>query len=123
MIKRILVVDDDDNIRRLVKLSFMHEDFEIHEASDGEEAVEIAFKIKPDLVILDVMMPKKVGYKVCKEIKENPRTQNAHVIFITARGGAVSEKIGALSGGDDFITKPFEISELREKVNKALKMD
>ena len=121
MTRKILVVDDDDNIRRLVNLSLMGEDFEFHEASDGEEAVAVALKIQPDLILLDIMIPKKIGYEVCKEIKENPRTKNAHIIFISARLSNNAENACAMSGGDDFIAKPFEVSELREKVNKAFK--
>jgi len=120
MAKKILIADDDDNIRRLVKMTFMDEGFEIHEASDGDEAINKAREVKPDLVILDVMMPKKVGYEVCEEIKNDPETEHAYVIFITARGTSVAEKAGESSGGDDFMVKPFEPAELRERVKKAL---
>ena len=123
MAKKILIADDDDNIRELVNMTLMDEGFEIHEACDGEEAINKAFEIKPDLVILDVMMPKKVGYKVCEEIKSNPETSHAYVIYITARGTSIAEKTGSTSGGDEFMVKPFEPMELRQRVKKALNME
>jgi len=123
MAKKILIADDDDNIRRLVKMTLMDEGLETHEACDGEEAIKKVWEIKPDLVVLDVMMPKKVGYEVCEEIKNNRETSHAYVIFMTARGTSVAEASGTSSGGDEFMVKPFEPAELRQKVKKALNME
>jgi two-component system, OmpR family, alkaline phosphatase synthesis response regulator PhoP len=120
MAKRILIADDEDNIRELVRASLEDEGYELFEARDGEEAVAVAKKIKPDLIVLDVMMPGKVGYQVCEEVKADPATRHAYVIFLSARGRPVAEMTGKLRGGDEYLTKPFDPLELVRRVNKAL---
>jgi two-component system, OmpR family, alkaline phosphatase synthesis response regulator PhoP len=120
--KKILVADDEDNIRELVLVSLEDEGYDIFEAADGNEAIAKAKEIKPDLIILDVMMPGKIGYDVCEELKKDPTTSRAFVIFLSARGSPLAERTGKLRGGDDYMTKPFEPGELRDKVKKALKL-
>jgi len=120
MAKKILIVDDEEQLRELVVVTLEDEGYELHEAADGNEAVEVAKEVKPDLVILDVMMPGKVGYQVCEEIKADPETEHAYVIFLSARGRALSEMTGKKKGGDAFMTKPFEPRELLDMVKKAL---
>lgn len=122
MSKKILIADDEDNIRELVMISLEDEGFSLYEAVDGNEAVRKAKEIKPDLVILDVMMPGKIGYDVCEEIKSNPETSQTFVIFLSARGNPLAERTGKSKGGDDYMTKPFEPEELRRKVRAALKI-
>jgi len=120
MAKRILIVDDEDDIRELVHVSLEDEGYEIYEASDGNEALAKAREHRPDLVILDVMIPGKTGYEVCEELKKDPQTKNVFVLFLSARGKAASQLTGKTKGGDEFMTKPFEPGELRRMVRKAL---
>ena len=117
---KILIVDDEDEIRELVHVTLEDEGFEIREASDGNEALIKAKEFKPDLVILDIMIPGKTGYEVCEELKKDPDTKNVFVLFLSARGKAASVMTGKLKGGDEFMTKPFEPKELREKILKVL---
>jgi len=120
MPKKILVVDDEARIRKLVNLTLKDDGYEIQEAENGEKALRMAKEMKPDLVILDLMMPDKWGYDVCEELKSSPDTKNIVVIFLTARESRPSRKLGELKGGDDFMVKPFSPGELREKVKKHL---
>jgi len=123
MAKKILIVDDEDNIRELVKASLKREGFELHEAMDGNDGLAKAKELKPDLVILDVMMPGKVGYEVCEELKKNPDTKDIYVIFLSSRTSPSSEESARMAGGDEWMYKPFEPKELRERVKKALGLE
>jgi len=117
---RILIADDAENIRELVRVSLEDEGYEIFEASDGNDALEKARKLKPDMVILDVMMPGKTGYVVCEELKADPATKHIFVLFMTARGSPLAQATANQRGGDGFMAKPFEPAQLRDKVKKAL---
>ena len=121
---KILIVDDEERIRGLIRktLEFVSSEFEIYEAKDGIEAVNMAGKIKPDVMIVDVMMPGMNGYDVCRKIKSSSDTKNAYVIFLTARGGSISKSTMELCGGNEIVTKPFDTEELGNKVKKALGM-
>lgn len=123
MEKKILIVDDEDAIRELIRLTLEDEGYELYEAFDGQQALLKAQEIKPDLIILDVMMPRVVGYMVCREIKENPETQNSAVLFVSSRSSRTALNTMEMEGGDDYIIKPFEPSELRAKVKKLLGLD
>jgi len=118
--KIILVADDEKIVRDSVRLCLESEGYEIHEAENSAQALARARELRPDLVILDLMMPDKWGYAVCEELKKDPATENIPVMFLTARKGAASQKIGELKGGDDYIVKPFAPEELREKVRSLL---
>jgi len=120
MAKRILIADDDPHIRELIQLTLEDDGYEIREASDGNEAVAKAKEFQPDLIILDVMMPGKVGYTACSEIKQDPAGRNAYIILLTARGTSVAKMTGETAGADEFMTKPFEPKALREKIKKIL---
>jgi len=124
MAKKILIADDEDKIRTLIRktLEFAGGDFEIYEAKDGIEAIRMARKIKPNMMILDVMMPGMTGYEVCKAVKKSAETQNVYVLFLTARGGSISKTTVDLCGGNDFVTKPFDPDELGFRIKKALGM-
>jgi len=123
MSKVVLIADDEDNIRELVRVSLEDEDLELHEAVDGNAAVDKAREVTPDLMVLDVMMPGKVGYQVCEEVKSEPATAHVYVIFLTARGSPVAENTGKMTGGDEYMTKPFDPMELRDRVMKALGLE
>lgn len=120
MPKKILIADDDDNIRNLIVITLEDEGYDLHTARDGNEALKIALEIRPDLVILDVMMPFKTGYEVCEELKKNPATSDAYVIFLSARGSPISETTGKIKGGNEFLVKPFDPEKLKIKVRNAI---
>ena len=120
MTKKILIVDDELMVRDLVKVGLKDEGYEVFEAKDGIEALNMAREIVPDAIILDVMMPGKIGYQVCTALKNDPKTEHIHIIYLTARGGPSSTKAVELSGGDDFLAKPFDPAELRKKIRKGL---
>jgi len=116
MLKKILIAEDEDHIRTAIKLSLGTDDYEIHEARDGVEALDITRRVKPDLLILDVMMPGKNGYQVCETIKSDPELKHIHVLFLTARRIPKAREVVQEYGADDFLEKPFGIKELRAKV-------
>lgn len=119
--KKILIVDDDPSIREVLstQLSRMH--YQTFEAEDGEEAVRAFKKEKPDLVLMDVMMPRMDGLTACAKIraaeKKGGRTP---ILFLTARDTPHDKLSSAISGGDDFVSKPVSLQELREHVEAAL---
>ncbi len=119
MTKKILIAEDDEDIRIAVKILIEQKGREVYEAIDGIKAIEMAKEINPDLIIMDVMMPGKVGYQVCRELKEDPATKNIYIIFLTARGEQ-AQGAAMACGGDELLTKPFDVDKLRERVNKAL---
>jgi DNA-binding response OmpR family regulator len=119
--KRILIVDDEVKVRKLIEVTLASEKREILHASSGEEAIGIAKKAKPDLMLLDIMMPGKFdGFDVCKAIKEDPETRNIYVIMLTAKGQQVDKDRGLALGADDYFVKPFSPMELLEKIEKTL---
>jgi DNA-binding response OmpR family regulator len=118
--KKILIVDDEANIRELVRVSLEDEGFDLYEAADGKEALERARTLRPDLVILDLMMPDKWGYTVCEELKQGADTRQILVLFLTVRSSAQAKKMGQLKGGDAFLVKPFQPQELKQKVKELL---
>jgi OmpR family response regulator RpaB len=116
--EKILVVDDEASIRRILETRLKMVGYEVATAADGEEALEIFSKFSPDLIILDVMMPKLDGYAVTKEIR---RTSDTPIIILTALGD-VSERITGLElGADDYVIKPFSPKELEARVKAVLR--
>lgn len=120
MSKKVLIVDDEDNIRELLWITLEDEGYELHQAVDGIEGIQKAKEVKPDIVLLDVMMPGKMGYEVCEEIRKDPEIKNTIVFFLSSRTSPSSEVAAKQAGGDLWLYKPFEPSELREKVKEAL---
>lgn len=118
---KVLVVDDEEYIQHILNFSFGAEGYEVITAADGEEAVTIARSEKPDIIVLDIMMPKMDGYEVCKQIKADPQTQNIPVILLTAKGREVDRKLGAEAGADDYVVKPFSPGRLIERVEGFIK--
>jgi DNA-binding response OmpR family regulator len=115
---KILVVDDDPNISELLRLYFENEGYQVKTANDGAEGVN-AFKIfEPDLVLLDVMMPKKDGWQVLREIRE---ISSKPVIMITAKGEVFDKVLGLELGADDFVVKPFDMKELSARAKAVLR--
>jgi len=117
---RILVVDDEIYIVHILDFSLGMEGYEVLTALDGEQALERLKSDKPDLIVLDIMMPKLDGYEVCRTIKTNPATQHIPVILLSAKGRNVDQKMGFDVGADDYITKPFSPRKLVERINALL---
>ncbi|MEE8218142.1 MAG: response regulator [Vicinamibacteria bacterium] len=120
MAKRILVVDDDENILSLERTILEQKGFVITTAAGGAEALKILGEEDFDLVLLDVMMPEIDGFTVCRRIKEEPRTKEIPVIFLTAKGGGEALAEGFESGAIMYINKPFTANKLLTIVNTML---
>lgn len=118
---KILVAEDDVMIRKIIG-EILEEHYELEYAEDGSKAVEIALDYKPDLILLDIMMPEKNGFDVCRELREDQSLQKAIIIMVTALSDKDSEKMGLKAGADDFITKPFNPIELRTKVQLMFRL-
>lgn len=118
MSTRILVVDDDINICELLRIYFENEGYEIIVANDGAEAVSTFRMYDPDIVLLDIMLPKKDGWQVCREIRES---SSKPIIMVTAKGEVFDKVLGLELGADDFISKPFDIKELSARVKAVLR--
>jgi DNA-binding response OmpR family regulator len=115
----ILVVDDDPEIVAMLTARLGHRGYTITTASDGERALELARREKPDLVLLDVMMPKRSGWEVARALRQDPVTQDIKIVMVTAIGEQVNELTSPLYGADAYIDKPFEFDKL-EHVIKGL---
>ncbi len=103
----ILIVDDEQDILEFLSYNLNKEGFTVNTASDGEEGLKKIDSLKPDLVILDIMMPNLDGVEVCRQIRENPDNQNMIIVFLTARNEDYSQIVGFEVGADDYITKPI----------------
>jgi two-component system alkaline phosphatase synthesis response regulator PhoP len=117
---KILVVDDEIYIVHILDFSLGMEGYDVVTALDGEQALEKIKTEKPDLIVLDIMMPKLDGYEVCKTIKSDPATKQIPVILLSAKGRNVDQKMGFDVGADDYITKPFSPRKLVERINQLL---
>ena len=117
---KILVVDDEIYIVHILDFSLGMEGYEVITALDGEQAVEKARAEHPDLVILDVMMPKLDGYETCRILKADETTRHIPIILLSAKGRTADQKIGYDLGADDYITKPFSPRKLVERINSLL---
>lgn len=116
---RLLVVDDEPNIRELLSTSLRFAGFEVHTAEDGHSALAIAEKVRPDLLVLDVMMPGLDGFGVTRRLRE--RGRDTPVLFLTAKDD-VSDRINGLTvGGDDYVTKPFSLEEVVARIRAILR--
>jgi DNA-binding response OmpR family regulator len=115
----ILVVDDDPEIVAMLTTRLGHRGYTITTASDGERALELARRERPDIVLLDVMMPKRSGWEVVRALRQDPVTQDIKIVMVTAIGEQVNELTSPLYGADAYIDKPFEFDKL-EKVIKGL---
>ena len=116
--KRILVVDDEPAIRDLVQMVLSREGYQVMTASDGQSALAAADAVKPDLIVLDLMLPDISGHEVCRKITEQHQTP---VIMLTAKNDVVDKVLGLEFGADDYITKPFDARELLARVKALLR--
>ncbi|MBQ7739990.1 MAG: response regulator transcription factor [Eubacterium sp.] len=115
---KILVVDDDLNICELLKLYLENEGYTVFVANDGQAAVDTFLNKTPDLVLLDIMLPKMDGWQVCREIR---KSSNAPIIMLTAKGETFDKVLGLELGADDYVTKPFDAKEVMARVKAVLR--
>jgi DNA-binding response OmpR family regulator len=118
--RRILIADDEPNIVISLEYLMKREGFEVSIAEDGEQAVAMIRADPPDLVILDVMMPRRNGFEVCQEIKSDPKLQSVRILMLTAKGRETEVTKGLAMGADAYVTKPFSTKELVERVRAML---
>ena len=118
MANKILVVDDDLNICELLKLYLENDGYVVFTGNDGQEAVEMFQSKTPDLVLLDIMLPKKDGWQVCREIR---KTSSAPIIMLTAKGETFDKVLGLELGADDYVVKPFDAKEVMARVKAVLR--
>lgn len=118
--KKLLVIDDSDQIRWFLKHVF-NKEYQILEARNGQDGINVALKEEPDLILCDVMMPVKDGYETCREIKNDPKMAQTPVVMLTAKVESKDVITGIEAGADDYITKPFDVEILRSKINSLMK--
>jgi two-component system, OmpR family, alkaline phosphatase synthesis response regulator PhoP len=116
-VKKILIADDEPDILEIIQYNLQHEGYEVITAKNGNEAIEQAKRFKPDLIILDIMMPGKNGIEVCNLLRMQPAFNDTLIIFLSALSDEVTEVKGLETGADDFITKPVSPKVLVSKVN------
>ena len=120
---RILVVDDDPFIARLLEIELQAAGYEVHIAGDGARALDVAVQVRPDLVLVDVMMPAMDGLELTRRLRQDERTASARVIILSARGQSSDRTRGLEVGADDYVVKPFETPELVATIRGVLRRD
>jgi len=118
--KKILIADDKPEVLELVRVSLGSEDYQIIDASDGKEALEKIKKEKPDLVLLDIVMPKMDGFEVLNKLKKDPQIKEIPIIMLTAKGQKIDQEKGQRLGAAGYIVKPFSPSALLTKIEEML---
>ena len=120
MTRSVLVVDDEPNIVLSLEFLMRQSNFDVRVARDGEEALAEIERQPPDLVLLDVMMPRRDGFDVCEAIRANPALEKVRIIMLTAKGREIEREKGLALGADDYITKPFSTREVLDRVKQYL---
>jgi DNA-binding response OmpR family regulator len=120
MPKSILVVDDEPNISLSLQFLMSQAGYDVSTASDGEEALQAVENAPPDLILLDVNMPKRNGFEVCETIRANALWSHVRIVMLTAKGRDIEKEQGLALGADDYITKPFSTQEVVAKVKEML---
>ncbi len=120
MPKEILIVDDEPSIVVPIQFLMEQQGYNVMVAENGESALDIIYKYKPDLILLDIMLPRIDGYEVCEIVRLDPRYRDIKIIFLTAKGREVEIAKGLALGADAYITKPFSNTELVAKVKELL---
>ena len=117
--KKVLIVDDEPNVRRLSR-KILNNTFDVVEAEDGRQAIEIAVTQQPDVILMDMMMPKMDGLSACHAIKKDPTTKSIPVIMVTAIGFELNIKLSQQMGASGYVTKPFSSQDLLDKIGEVL---
>jgi len=118
--KVILAVDDEPNILMSIEFILDMEGYDVHTACDGDEALEMADRVKPDLILLDINMPRRDGYEVCRILRQRHSLAHTKVIMLTAKGQTLEKKKGLEVGADEYVTKPFSADELLQTIRTCL---
>ncbi len=118
MVKKALVIEDDGNIAELLRLYLEKDGFEVEHAADGGKGVELAKSFEPDVILLDIMLPVKDGWQVCREVRAFSKTP---IVMLTAKGETTDKVAGLEMGADDYVTKPFEVRELLARVHAVMR--
>ncbi len=118
--KTILVVEDEDNIAIALDFLLGREGYAHERLSTGGGAVDRIRELRPDLVLLDIMLPEVSGYEICQQVRDDPDLAQVRILMMTARGSAVERRKGLAMGADGFIAKPFDLKELRTEVRRIL---
>lgn len=119
--EKILVVDDEEHIAELISYNLSSNGYKVITANNGIDAVKVAIEEKPSLILLDLMIPGKDGYDVCKEVRSNNEIRNTPIIMLTAKSEELDKILGLELGADDYITKPFSVRELLARVKAVLR--
>ena len=120
MTTKILIADDEPNILISLEYLMKREGYEVHVARDGQEALDVMQRVRPRLVLLDVMMPKKTGFEVCQALRADEALKSTLVLMLTAKGRDTDVARGLGVGADAYMTKPFSTQELTQKVRELL---
>lgn len=118
---QVLVVDDEVSIRELLSFNLKKNAYDVLEAADGRQALKMVQEEKPDLLLLDLMLPEMDGLEVCRRLKEHPATADIPVIMLTARDEEIDKVLGLELGADDYVTKPFSMRELLSRIKAVLR--
>lgn len=118
--KKILIVDDEEDILEMLAYNFTKEGMKVFKADNGAKAIEAAEKNRPDVILLDVMLPDTDGISVCETLRKNPALKNTLILFLSARGEDYSQVAGYNAGADDYIVKPIRIKILMHKIKVLL---
>ena len=116
---KVLLVDDEPNILLAIEFLVLQQGYEVSTATNGEEALQVAAAFMPDIIVLDVMMPGMDGYEVARHIRANPSWDHIRIIFLTAKGATADRMQGYTSGGEVYITKPFDNDYLITTINEV----
>lgn len=119
----VLIVDDEPHVLHLISLTLGTENYEVMEAKDGVEALAQVTQRRPDIIVLDLMMPKMNGYEVCQRLKENVMTQHIPIIILSAKGELADKIKGMKMGADDYLTKPFDPLELEARISATIRRE
>lgn len=119
--KRVLIVEDQADIRKLIRMTLEFEPYEIHEAANGTDGLKLAMEVQPDLILLDVMMPGELdGLQVCARVRAQPGLQATRVVLLTARGQTQDRDAGQEAGADEYLIKPFSPLQLIETIERLM---
>ena len=117
---KILIAEDEPDIRDLIRFTLQFAGYEVFAGSNGEEGYELAKQEKPDIVLMDVRMPKMTGYEACRKIKADPELKDTPVIFLSAKGQEAEIQSGLDAGADEYLLKPFAPDQLTERIREML---